>query len=69
MQDTMSLASLTINSIGACPSQVKRAKIEVSPTFMDDVIDITDTILLGLDSIDADLKGPDEVTNPFNFDK
>ncbi len=24
---------------------------------------------MGLDSIDADLKGPDNVTNPFNFDK
>ncbi len=36
---------------------------------MDDDLNFTDTVSMGLDSIDADLKGPDDVTNPFNFDK
>ncbi len=26
-------------------------------------------LLMGLNSIDADLKGPDDITNPFDFDK
>ena len=36
---------------------------------MDGDLNFADTVLMVLDSIDADLKGPDEVTNPFNFDK
>ncbi len=39
------------------------------PTFLDDDLNFTDTILMGLNSIDADLKGPDGVINPFDFDK
>ncbi len=37
------------------------------PTFLDDDLDFTDTILMGLDSIDADLERTDDVTNPFDF--
>ncbi len=44
-------------------------KKETFPSFLDDDLYFTDTILMGLDSIDADLKRPDDVTNPFNFDK
>jgi hypothetical protein len=39
----------------------------MAPTFSDDDLDFTDTVLMGLDSIDADLNRPDDVTNPFNF--
>jgi hypothetical protein len=42
---------------------------EASPTFMDDDLNFTDTIFMRLDSIDADLNGPDDTTNPFNFNK
>jgi hypothetical protein len=36
---------------------------------MDDDLDFTNVVLMGLDSMDADadLKRPDNVTNPFNF--
>jgi hypothetical protein len=65
----MCLISLTINSIGPSPSQVKRAKKEKTPpTFLDDDFNFTDTILMGLDSIDADLNRPDDITNTFDFD-
>jgi hypothetical protein len=63
----MCLASLTIDSIGASPSQVKWEKGETSPTFMDDYLDFTGAILMGLDSMDADLNRPDDVMNPFNL--
>ncbi len=46
----------------------KGEKKEMFPTFLDDKLDFTDTVLMGLDSIDADLKRPDDITNPFNFD-
>ncbi len=36
---------------------------------MDNNLDSTDTILMGLNSIDADPKGPDDITNLFDFDK
>ncbi len=36
---------------------------------MDKDLDFTDTILMGLNSIDADLKRPDDIKNPFDFDK
>jgi hypothetical protein len=40
------------------------------PTFLDNDLDFMDTILMGLDSIDdAVLKGPNDVTNPFNFNE
>jgi hypothetical protein len=45
----------------------KGEKGETPPTFLDDDLNFMDTILMGLDSMDADLKGPNDVTNPFNF--
>jgi hypothetical protein len=39
----------------------------MSPTFIDDNLYFTDTILMGLDSMNADLKIPDDITNPFDF--
>jgi hypothetical protein len=45
----------------------KGKKGETSPTFMDDNLDFTDTALMELDSMDADLNRPDDVTNPFDF--
>jgi hypothetical protein len=43
----------------------KGKKVETPPTFLDDDLDFTDTVLMGLNSIDADLNRPDDVTNPF----
>jgi hypothetical protein len=60
-----SLASLTLT---AKLSQEGKMK-EQFPSFLDDDLYFTDTILMGLDSIDADLKRPDNVVNLFNFDK
>jgi hypothetical protein len=49
-------------------SSQKDKKRETPPNFLDDDLDFTDTVLMGLDSMDeAVLKGPDDVTNPFNF--
>jgi hypothetical protein len=42
-------------------------KGKVSPTFMDDDLDFMDAILMGLNSMDADLSRPDEVTNSFDY--
>jgi hypothetical protein len=48
----------------------KEKKGEKSPTFLDDDLDFTDAVLMGLDSInDAVLNGHDDVTNPFNISK
>jgi hypothetical protein len=48
----------------------KEKKGEKSPTFLDDDLDLTDAVLMGLDSIDdAVLNGRDDVTNPFDFSK
>ncbi len=47
----------------------KRKKKKRFPSFLDDDLCFTDTVLMGLDSIDADLNRPDDVTNPFDFDK
>ena len=45
---------------------------KIHPTFLDDDLDFgnnfTDTVLMGLDFLGADLNGPGDVTNPFNFD-
>jgi hypothetical protein len=61
----MCLASLTGE---ASFSQVKKEKRETTPTILDDDFDFADTVLMGLDSMDdAVLKGPDDVSNPFNF--
>jgi hypothetical protein len=62
----MCLASLTG---GASFSRVKKKKKgETPPTFLDNDLDFLDTVLMGLDSVDdAVLKGPDDVTNPFDF--
>ncbi len=42
-------------------------KEEMPPTFLDDDLDFTDTVLMGLDSMIADLDRPDGVTNLFDF--
>jgi hypothetical protein len=46
----------------------KGKKGETPPTFLDDDLDFMDTVLMGLNSKDADLNRPDDVMNPFNFD-
>ncbi len=48
-------------------SSQKGKKGETPPTFLDDDLNFMDTVLMGLDSIDADLDRPDDVTNPFDF--
>ncbi len=58
------LASLTST---AKLSQNDKKK-EMFPSFLDNNLNCTDTVLMGLYSIDADLKRPDDVTNWFNFD-
>jgi hypothetical protein len=45
----------------------KGKKGVMPPTFLDNDLDFMDTILMGLDSIDADLSRPDDVTNLFDF--
>jgi hypothetical protein len=42
-------------------------KGETPCTFLDNDLNFMDTVLMGLDSMDADLDRPDDVTNPFNF--
>ncbi len=37
------------------------------PTFLDDDLDFMDTVLMGLNSMDAGLNRTDDVTNPFDF--
>jgi hypothetical protein len=49
-------------------SSQKGKKGETPPTFLDNDLDFTDTILMGLNSMDADLNRPDDIKNPFNFD-
>jgi hypothetical protein len=44
----------------------KEKKGETSPTFLDDNLDFTDAILMGLESINDAV---DDVTNPFDFSK
>jgi hypothetical protein len=39
------------------------------PTIMYKDLDFIDTISMGLNSIDAELKRPDDIKNPFDFDK
>ena len=53
------------------PSWVKRAKRKRRFLhFWTTISNFTDTVLMGLDSMDADLKNrPNDVTNPFDFDK
>ncbi len=46
----------------------KGKKGEMPPTFLDNNLNFTDTVLMGLDSIDADLNRPDDVTHLFDFD-
>jgi hypothetical protein len=57
--------SLTIDS------QVKKRAIRKRCFlhFWTTISNFTDTVLMGLDSIDADLNRPDDVMNPFDFDK
>jgi hypothetical protein len=48
----------------------KEKKREKSPTFLDNDLDFTDAVLMGLESTkDAVLNGHDDVTNPFDFSK
>ncbi len=47
----------------------KGKKKETLPSILKDHLYFTDTISMGLDSIDADLKRPDDVTDVFYFDK
>jgi hypothetical protein len=48
----------------------KEKKGEKSPTFLDDHLDFTDAILMGLNSVDdAVLNGRNDNSNPFDFDK
>ncbi len=46
----------------------KGKKGETPPTFLDNDLNFMDTVLVGLNSMDADLNRPDGITNPFNFD-
>jgi hypothetical protein len=48
-------------------SSQKGKEGETPPTLLDNDLDFTDTILMGLNSIDADLNRPDDGTNPFDF--
>jgi hypothetical protein len=50
-------------------SSQKGEKKDMFLSFLDDDLNFTDTVSMGLDSIDADLKSPDDVMNPFDFDK
>ncbi len=47
----------------------KSKKKEVSCSFLHNDLYFTDTVLMGLNFIDADLNRPDDVTNPFGFNK
>jgi hypothetical protein len=60
-----SLTSLTSTAKSSQQSEKK----EMFPSFLDDDLYFTDTILIELNSIDADLKRPDDITNLFVFDK
>jgi hypothetical protein len=54
--------------VAKAQSNQKGKKGEMPPTFFDDDLNFTDTILMGLDSMDSDLNRPDDVTNPFDYD-
>ncbi len=60
----MSLASLKLTA----KSSQEGEKKETYPSFLDNDLYFTDTILMGLNSIDADLKRPDDIMNLFDFD-
>jgi hypothetical protein len=54
---------------GANAQSIQKGKQgEMPPTFLDDDLNFTETILMGLNSIDADLNRPDDVTNWSKFD-
>ncbi len=59
-------ASLTIDSQVKSKEQKER---DVSFILGQRSLIYTDTVLKGLNSIDADLNRPDDITNPFDFDK
>jgi hypothetical protein len=64
----MCLTSLTIHVSSVSPRWVTKKKKEKSPTFLDNDLDFTDAVLMGLESIDdAVLNGRDDVTNPFDL--
>jgi hypothetical protein len=60
----VAIASLT----STAKSSQKGKKKEIFSSFLEDDLNFTDTVLMGLSSIDADFKRPDDITNPFNFD-
>jgi hypothetical protein len=45
----------------------KSKKGKMPPTFLDNDLNFTVIVLMGLNSMDAGLNRPDDVTNPFNF--
>ncbi len=65
------LANFDKKMKAGCVVVVPFASLTIKPpTFLDNDLDFMDTILMGLDSIDdAVLKGPNDVTNPFNFNE
>jgi hypothetical protein len=46
----------------------KGKKGEMPSTFLGNDLNFMDTVLMGLNSIDADLDRADDITNPFDFD-
>jgi hypothetical protein len=52
---------------GKSQSSQKSKKEETPPTFLEDDLYFTGTILMGLNSMDADLNRPDDITNPLDF--
>jgi hypothetical protein len=52
---------------GKSQTSQKGKKGEMPPTFLDDDLNFMDTILMGLNSMDADLNRPDDITNPLDF--
>jgi hypothetical protein len=51
---------------GESQSSQKGKKGEMPPTFLDNDLNFTNTILMGLNSMDTDLNRPDDITNLFD---
>jgi hypothetical protein len=52
---------------GKSQSSQKGKKGGTTPIFLDNDLDFRNTVLMGLDSMDADLNRPDDIRNPFIF--
>ncbi len=52
---------------GKSQSSQKGKKGEMPPPFLDNDLNFTDTILMGLDSMDTNLNRPDDIMNLFDF--